>query len=952
MWLVTHPELPTVARLDPSGAPLCTINTGGNLAPLCVLDLQSQQTKPGVNHYALPNSQTIAAPPAIGNTLTLDVSTFVQVDAIQHNGRLFTPAANPHSPRAGEFVYSSHSAVLTLDPAYPLVAGLPLTILGSQGYTSQEVAISAGERGPIPSDYVDPTLFEAFFGLPVTGEITLSMSAENHPSGSFKLIATRETIADVRSRFQKGTEITLAGVGYSVTHYKDKLKNSAYAPGLEYEVHVSLGGKWERKRYRRKVFYYPAARKYLIGHDAPFQDPECGLNASGVPFSITTSNRTTVQALAAQNGVPFVGAIPTIGTSQADLAHYAISGLVPPSAAYEAIKATIDQAQQVRGVRSPVLNAWELSIPTNTAITATTDWETNARDRLRQNGCFIDFNSATAVQARDLYAVAAWSYSVVEIDVSVKGDTEFSADHFGYGMEYAASRLEGTFVESNAYQIIEETQGSPQNPPAPRWIYSPPNRRTLYSGNISADQCPSDIQTIKSMSLNYVASGRTTQLIKVEKEGNFEVLREVHTYGLEYLSTDVLDAKKNVNAQAVGFWKLVKTETTEPTIDAATNYLTGSRTIGKDRRQFRTESDQLELLDYRRTDPEWDLYQFRDFPILQLEAKVLQQFAAYYADAAKEVPPLDQRKLCRPDGTSSVQYVPDPNYTYPMFEVASRSYKNTFLKHADPNSLPAKPLPDLIQDEEQDVYRTIDILTTDTTSNSTDDQSNEGFIEYTSTGSAQGKQFSEATLTRVFADNEGRPGAATRRPNQFKKVQPDEGQTSGVSLNNAYNGGVTFEYILCTPGHSPDEPPGEPASYPRTQYLSQALLGARTELKYRDITESVDLAYAIPFNAQVRPLDKMTVKAEIDTYAVRVTVISQKVVIQGQLNGYPLCVAPDGTQITAGIDRELPFTVTKRRLPLPTPAPKPPTRPPGVGATFGLTVGDLGFDTVPSRFNF
>ena len=952
MWIVSHPELPTVPRLDPSGAPLCTIDTGGSLAPLCVLDLQGQQTKPGVNNYAIPNSQTIAATATTGTTLTLNVSSFVQVDAIQHNGQLFTPAVDPNSPRAGEFVYVAQSAVLTLDPARPVVAGLPLTILGTQGYTSRDLALLAGERGPIPNDEVDPTLFEAFFGLPVTGEITLSMSAENHPGGSFKLIATRETIADVRERFKKGTEITLAGVGYSVTSYKDKLKNSAYAPALEYEVQVSLGGKWERKHYRRKVFYYPAARKRLLGAVQPYQDPECGLSPAGVPTTITTSNRTTIQALASQNGVPFVGAIPTVGTSQADLARYAISGLVEPSAAYEAIKNTIDNALQARGVRSPVLNAWELSIPLNTSITATTDWESNARDLLRQNGCFIDFNSATAVNARDLYAVASWTYSVVEIDVSVKGDTEFSADHLGYGMEYAASRLEGTFVESNAYQIIEDTQGSPQNPPAPKWIYSPPNRRTLYSGNIGADQCPSDIQTIKSMSLNYVSSGRTTQLIKVEKEGNFEVLRQVDTFGLEFLSKDVLDAKKQVNAQATGFWKLVKTETTEPVIDSGTNYLTGSRTIGKDRRQFRTESDKLELLGYKLTDKEYDLYLFRDFPILQVEAKVLQQYASYYADAAKEVPPLDQRKICLPDGTSSVQYVADPNYAYPMFEAASRSYKNTFLKHEDPDSRPSRPLPPIIQGEEQDVYRTIDILATDTTTTGEEDKANEGFIEYTSTGSAQGKQFAEATLTRVFADNEGRPGAANRRPNLFKKAKPDEGQTSGVSLNNSYNGGVTFEYILCTPGHSPDEPPGDAAPYPRAQYLSQALLGARTTLKYRDITESVDLAYAIPFNAQVRPLDKMTVRAEIDTYAVRVNAISQKIVIQGQVNGYPLCVAPDGTQITAGIDREIPFTVTKRRLPTPPPASKPPTRPGGVGAAFGLTVGDLGFDTVPSRFNF
>jgi hypothetical protein len=128
---------------------------------------------------------------------------------------------------------------------------------------------------------------------------------------------------------------------------------------------------------------------------------------------------------------------------------------------------------------------------------------------------------------------------------------------------------------------------------------------------------------------------------------------------------------------------------------------------------------------------------------------------------------------------------------------------------------------------------------------------------------------------------------------------------------------------------------------------------ASSELKYQDITESVNFTDTIPFNAQVRPLDKMDVTAAIDRYQMRVTGVKQKVSIQGLLHDFPLCSSP-GTEISGGIDRDIALTLTKRKLPQsPTPPrPRQPSANKKVNPPYGLTIGDLGFDKISSRANF
>lgn len=1004
MWLLEHPDLPVTERPEPSGAPLFSVDLGTSMAPLCQIDFQAAYIQSGVNLDFQPTTQRVAVPAHTGDTVTLTVTDITRIDVIEHNGLVWQSATDAQNLHPGEFTFDQRlkTLVLKVSRLQAAIVGLPLIIMGGKALLLEDLVEFPDPDLPSPitvipgyaddpdnpgelvlapdletlnilldspmqieTDVVDSSLFACFYGLPLLGEIEWTLNAEGHPSGSVKLQVGVDFIAEIRSRFRKGTELSFAGIGFSVTGYDDELLNIFDHPSLEYDVSLSLGGKWERKHYNRPVYLNPvAAKRALSGSDNPFEDPNCSLQGAAATAIVVNNRRTTIQALAAQNNVSFVAPIPVVNPTTDEVKRYQPGA---PDPTFSLLASTVFANLGITQYATKTLSAWDVAIPNDAAKAATVDWESNARDLLRLNGCFMDWNSTSAVQARDFNAVASWRYSVAGIKVSCQGDTEFSPTYLGYAAEYAAVRLAGKFSEPPGQDTKEDTQGNGQNVPA-KWIYAPPKRKTLYSGDIDADVCPVDIKVIKSMSLNHTSSGRTAQRIIIEQEGGIELRRETFNYGFEYLSTEVLNPDDSgepeaqqdgsysyspIKAEPGPYWRNIGSEVSETLFDANTRYITGTRSIGSSRGRFLEESDKLEFSNYEEEDQEYKLYFWQDRPVLSIELKLLAQFASFYTDAANVAPALKEEVVCHNDGTSTLRYskVPDdPNFAYPMFELASRSYKNSFASAPNPKNEPDTPVedrqPPLTQGEETDVYKHVQVLP------SRDDETdNDMFIEYTSEASAQGPLFSEFTLKRTFSDAEGRPGAAQRLASLYKKEEPEKDRNVLVSKSGFTTLPDLFEYILCTPGHEPYEPSGGSLSYDRASYFSQGMLAARLELKYQDITESVSLTYQIPFNTQVRPLDKMAITAAIDHYDVRVTSVKQKVAIQGLLHDFPLCSSP-GTEITAGLDREIPITLTKRKLPRsPTPAlPKGDKK--GVNPPYGLTIGDLGFDKITSRANF
>jgi hypothetical protein len=915
MWRLSGLTEPEIIG-GSSGAPIAILQIpGATMAPIVRLNTHPIQEISGVATQNPPTAVTVIGIIAASGQVNVNTSVGTQtVNALTVAGRIIPPSQYSFNPETQVV-----SVAATFDPALPIT--LQVTT----------------QNNLYRTDYVDPSLFQAFWDLPIKGEISWSLSAESHPSASIALATTQDFINEVNDRLKVGTELNFAGIGWHISNYTCKLVSTDEAPAGLYMINVSLQGRWERDRYNRPARLVNGGS---LGSGANGLDPDC--KVGGNPAS-SSSNRgfTSVQALASQRGVPFSVSAPPIQLNVESLNSIASTG----------------GAARISGIGGG--GAWDVEIPRDATSESSTEWESEARSRLRMNNCFIDFSSPIGVAARDIYAVANWDYNLKSLQWTNKGDCEFSGGVFGYGFEYAAATLSGKFSEPNQANP-EDTPRTASTPP--KWQRRKPKKNTTTSGDVNPGSPPENMTTIKDMALNWDASGPTKEKIQIDLEDGQEIRKQRWVYGFAYTSNQV-ENNGEINSPAAPYWGLVQYEDTETLIDPQTNYLLGSRTTGWAMRRFKQESDKLEILrEY--TDPEDEpfrrLYRFQQVPIVQVEKRLLKQFAEFYSDARNETPPYDVTKICLPDGTSTIVTTPDPNYVRPMFPIVERTYKNSFISTVNPDSETDAPLPDITTGEEIDALRIIKILPSAKTTLPLE-AGNLGFDEtadveiyqeFSSEFSAQGAGLREVTTRKTFSTAEGRPGAAQRSPALYEKVEPDADDKKPPDKAAAPNA-PQIEYILCSPGHSPNQPNEGSVSAPHAKTLGQALTHARSDYKIQDINSSVDFSGSIPFNIAIRPMDRLKARSPFAAYDLRVLTLNCKVAIQGAIDGVPLLTGAT-TEFTAGIDREVPITATPRTKPQPQqpfPSPGAPTGGNFFLLDYGLTLGDLGMATIKGRGN-
>lgn len=930
MWTLTNSQLPAVAASN-NLAPIAYLENGDSLAPLATIDLQANYTLPGLQVTAAPTTLDV-----VTNAInTVAIADLIQVDAIAVGTSLYLPARNPIDPQLGEFTVTN--AIATLTPLAPIPAGLPAQILGG-------IEITA-------TDYIDPSILEIFKDLPVVAELRWSLTAENHPSGSISLrVIGDDDCGLVDRRFKRGTELSFAGIGFSVSSYSKKLINTHDAPGREWEVSIALGGKWEAKRYQKPVFLIPGANP-PIPDGQPYNDPDCQLFANFEELRKARPLRVSVSELVERVGGKFVGF--SSASTQAEI--FDRAGLKPiPDVRY--LGSTVPIANV------PPLDVWSVPIPRELPRGATGQWEEVANNLKRINGCHLDYSRPDAIYARDIESGARWNYTVPEIAIAYKGDATNSPGVEGYAIEYPATKLAGEFSEPVSLGG-ESTQG--RNNAQSRWKNKDAVIKTVLSGNPNADQPPETFKVIRNMGMNWDVSGPTLERVQITTHDGVEVHKIRTVYGAAFTSSEVTEDLSTpdppttkhgpVVALPTSFWQIVQQETTETTFDPGTRYITGGNTIGFRLGRYKPETDELELLSLEGTDEqstyEASLYRFKVFPIYAIEQKVLQQFASYYGDVQLNPIPSETEKRCFTDGTSGLVSVRDPNFVEPMFELASLSYTNNFSHTRNPDSTPDDPLPDLTQGEERLTEHAIQILSSKSTRTrsfgyidnlkkiKTDDDQ---FISYDYEIASQGGNFGEYVAKRDFASNSGRPSTAQRLPDTYEKEEPEPDSGNPNIYKNPQE--AEFDFILCTPGHDPNQPSTSSIAFQSAVFLSQGIVGAKTDLKYRDVLESVEYSATIATNHQLRPFDYVRFFDGALTHLTRAFNVENAILIQGQIKGYPLLVAPQNTIVKAGIDRDIPFDISKRSTPKLVQSFS--------ARTFGLTIGEIIPPNLEGRGNY
>lgn len=922
MWVLDNAQLPTIADTEPNYAPLVYLETGTSLAPLCVIDFQANYTLPGTYQLSSP----IVVPAVTNAVNTIDVGELVQVDAIAVGGATYMPALNPAHPRSGEFVLAGNIA--TLIPIRPLLPGLPVQVIGGAEST--------------PTDYVDPSILQVFNGLPVSATLSWSLSAENHPSGSIALEVVGDADCAIVDRaFKKGSELTFAGIGFSVSSYSKTLESTHSSPGRRWKISVSLGGKWEAKTYQNPVFLIPSANP-PIQDDHPYKDPERRPFDPVTLASLPRPTRVTVGELAERAGAKFVG----FSSASTRDSIFNRVGLKPfPPVFQQFVPVTIPL------VRS--LDVWSVPLDRSLSRGATGQWHETLDALKRQNGCFVDLTRPDAIYARDIESGARWAYTVPEIQIGFKGDTTNSPGIEGYAAEYQATKLAGLF-STPAGQNGESSRNDSQG----NWKRRSPVIKTFISGTPNAIDPPANLQWIKNMGLNWDVSGTTSEWIRITTHDGIEVHKKRIVYGLAFLSTEVTktvgDKKTPVQGLATSFWQVVQTEEKETRLDPDTRYITGGKTVGSRKGRYKQETDELELLGLEGTDKESQyeatLYRFQDLPIYAVEQKRLTQLASFYKDVQREPVPMEVVKRFLSDGTSVMVGVEDPNFVEPMFEQASCGYSNSFSHTKNPGSTEKLPLPDLTQGEEKLSEHSIYIQPSKATTTlifgngpskkfSTDDDQ---YVQFESEVASQNSGFADFTAKRTFATSNGRPSEAQKLPPAYEKEEPEQDSGHPDVFKDPQE--ARFDYVLCTPGNSPNDPSTSSIGYSYANYLAQGITGALTDLKYQDIQGSMEYSVTIPTNFVIRPMDYAQINDGEAIHLTRVISIENTILLQGHLDGYPLVVAPQNTQLKCGIDRDIPVTITRR--PIVQAGAQISSR------TFGLTIGEIIPPNLQGRGNY
>jgi hypothetical protein len=882
MWILNSNSLPSVATTgDADGVPIAIIDRGYSAAPIAIIDIKKYAVS-GV----ITQSASIPALTDTSGTISVSATGLGYVTHVFQGGQVFTLASS-ETPNPGEFAYNSATGIVTIaySPGFPLVPGINLNLIGST-------------RALVPTNYVPVELFSVFYGLPVVGAIQWGCSLEQHPTGSISLWADSAGITGVRVRFAKGIEFEVAGIGFYVSNYKEVLQSLAEYPAGLYQISVSLSGRYSRRRYNMPSFYKPGSVNHPSG---AYQDPDCALGGSSTTAIIDPSTTTTVQRLANQVGVTFAA----FGSD------------------------------------------WSVIIPKNSPQGAYTSWVEEARKRLRQNSCYIEYCNPYSVNAIPVNSGLSFTYAIPTIEITAQGDSEHSDGKFGYAAEYPNSKLDGTFIPSPESSNNENQQKSGK----PQWKKRDRKRFTLTSGNKDYTAPPDDVTSLKTVSLAWDASGPTKTHISSTTEDGMPVEKTEEIWGFAYTAYDIAllgpTGRWELNGDPLAFWQIVKKEVTQYHYDEKTGYAIGWTKTGFRMGRFKSESggDQPDTLKikasvstpgissdrYNKLIAQLDLYTFRVLPIQSKNQVLLVAFSDYYKDA-KENSPYVTYKVCNRDGTSSWQQEKDPTYVPSLFVIEEMTWQNSFASTPNPDSTDSKPLPDLITGEQTVVHKKIEVTPAskndarnliELTLNLFDKQESDidRFTEWNIEDSAQNAAFKDKAVKETFDEHEGKPSPATRRPPDLELQQPEPQNGDGGNMKNPADDDK-FEYRLTTPGYDAYFSPVQGSVTYDTQTVTQAKLAADTDLKIRDIQESVTFNATIPFTPQLRTMHKVVLIAGGDIYQTRVSQFSNTVTIDGRSNNYPI-LTTDGTKITSGIDRTIPTVLIKVKLPT---EPKPPDK--------------------------
>jgi hypothetical protein len=525
-------------------------------------------------------------------------------------------------------------------------------------------------------------------------------------------------------------------------------------------------------------------------------------------------------------------------------------------------------------------------------------------DSIRVAGGFIDYNNPQAIEIKKYNSVR--SHQITEAQIRSDIQSTISQGKNGYYKTY--DPLTKVSFGSQATQVPNTKS------PKPEWQPKQPVSSKTSDGDPNPSINPYGGNE-RDLSIVFDISGKRKRRKDIDLIDGQPVYEYEQEWGWVAVAKDDFEYEGDPPnlGKINGSWKQIMSKTTYYSYDK-NNYLTTINSSGFILTRFRVENAQKpESLAVRiegsTPDPgevaQLETFRFFSLPAFGSEVYNLAPFSNYYSDV---VEPKVQWSICLPDGQPTEISLTDKSWIPPYFTIEKTVEERAFASRPNPKSTALKPLPPLTTGKNTLFTERINIEKLSIFDISTNKPKDPTY--YTKSiddQSSSGAQFNSSLSIAKSELVNGRPPISTNRGAILEVVKPPE--RGGTNIVNQ----TTLKPIAIKSGLSTEEVgyvTVNNINFPTAYNEREALAAAQIDIDLINAKNSVQEQMTVNWRPDIRPGDLVTYKVGDDVRSRRVISVSQKIEINGLIEGVPF-ITSNGTELKLGTNTKTPVVVSK-----------------------------------------
>lgn len=816
-----------------------------------------------------------------------------------------------------------------------------------------------GSKDQILTDVFVPKQWpEIFSKIPLSGEFSLSLDFESHPTAQLNFVTVGQAYEYIIKALKPGTLVILFEVSLRVRSVSINRKKSSSFPLGILEVGLSLKG----------------AHEFWLEKEVPIQEKLSSTGFCGESTEVQVTGKIAVPELVRRAGGRLTGVklvdIPITSQTQptdSTTPQSAISERLRQEAAFvDYFSDSVEVKKFWGGLTRHKILEGEI----------TSDISLNINDSTYREQKFIAPNFKWIPdQPPNLSGAPNTAIAPAIVNEPVDELYPYAA-HL-----WPKTKIDGDFNRFDSNPDNRRKTNDENLKQGKEWKRQPRKEETIEEADENAHIAPSG-DMIKDVGLCFDSASDKIKISHVVTLWDGVKVEEVtRKYGFVFYGSQLYQTNGTLTGIAPSSaWVLIEQVTTKHffSTEELGFYHLGFESRGFKLARYKKESQEKpETLQYQDDPNRLALYKFFSIPIYEIQGKLLEPFQRYYNDPTPE---WDIREICLPNGQKKRIAVNNPTYSPSFFVSTLMTIKNgiAFTQNpdynqddwADPDRRFSKYLiagVDSYEDSRVKILRSSKIKTANalggqsspnpTEISLTDSLSDEErYSEYKQSATSGESGFSSSVGNAEVSLSQGRPPECDKLPSLYKEVEPEP--TDGVEDKEDL---ANKQWIAWTP-HSPayfDQPANleilsGSQSFPYATKIGEVKAALETTLEIEDFRNSIEESMDLLLTQQrleMRPGDYLTYSVASNGQEIvcqrRIKSVSFSGTIQGAVKKG--VVVTGRCQLTLGLARKIPVQIDSEDLP---PTPEQLNDVERFLLWRNVTQGELPNPSQPSRMNF